>query len=206
VPIEFDEVAKPQFPSKWREVNVITIAYGHGIAVSPLHAITAVSAMVNGGILRPPTLRKLAPNEVPAGTRVISQKTSEQMRRLMRLVVQFGTAKLAAAPGYVVGGKTGTAEKNIGGHYYEKKLLSDFVGAFPMHDPKYSILMLVDEPHGTKASHGFATAGWTVVPATSRLVQRIGPILGVTPVDEASPEVVRALTVESLQGKRIEAY
>ena len=126
MPIEFDEVAKPQFPSKWREVNVITIAYGHGIAVTPLHAITAVSAMVNGGVLRPPTLRKLAPDEVPAGTRVISQKTSEQMRKLMRLVVQYGTAKLAAAPGYVVGGKTGTAEKNIGGHYFEKKLLSDF--------------------------------------------------------------------------------
>lgn len=206
VPIEFDEVAKPQFPSKWREVNVITIAYGHGIAVTPLHAITAVSAMVNGGILRPPTLRKLAPNEVPAGTRVISQKTSEQMRKLMRLVVQYGTAKLAAAPGYVVGGKTGTAEKNVNGHYYEKKLLSDFVGAFPMNDPKYAMLLLVDEPHGNKASHGFATAGWTVVPATSRLVQRIAPILGVTPVDEASPAVVKALTVESLQGKHIEAY
>src|SRR4051794_7883848 len=206
VPIEFDEVAKPQFPSKWREANVITIAYGHGIAVSPLHAITAVAAMVNGGILRPPTLRRLMPGEIPAGSRVISPKTSEQMRKLMRLVVQYGTAKLAAAPGFVVGGKTGTAEKNIGGHYYEKKLLSDFVGAFPMHDPKYAILMLVDEPHGTKASHGFATAGWTVVPATSRLVQRIAPILGVTPVDEASPEVVRALTLESLQGKRIETY
>jgi cell division protein FtsI (penicillin-binding protein 3) len=206
VPIEFDEVAKPQYPSKWREVNVITIAYGHGIAVTPLHAITAVSAMVNGGILRPPTLRKLAPGEVPAGTRVISQKTSEQMRKLMRLVVQYGTAKLAAAPGYVVGGKTGTAEKNIGGRYVEKKLLSDFVGAFPMNDPKYAILLLVDEPHGNKASHGFATAGWTVVPATSRIIQRVGPILGVQPVDEASPAVVRALTVESLQGKRIETY
>ncbi len=206
VPIEFDEVAKPQFPSRWREVNVITIAYGHGIAVTPLHAITAVSAIVNGGILRPPTLRKLTPSEVPSGVRVISQKTSEQMRKLMRLVVQYGTAKLAAAPGYVVGGKTGTAEKNIGGRYVEKKLLSDFVGAFPMQDPKYAMLMLVDEPHGTKASHGFATAGWTVVPATSRLVQRIAPILGIQPVDEASPAVVRALTVESLQGKRIETY
>ena len=132
VPIEFDEVAKPHFPKQWRQVNVITIAYGHGISVTPLHAITAVAAIVNGGILRPPTLRKLAPDEVPAGTRVISPKTSEQMRKLMRLVVQYGTAKQAAAPGYVVGGKTGTAEKNVGGHYVEKKLLSDFVGAFPM--------------------------------------------------------------------------
>ena len=109
-------------------------------------------------------------------------------------------------PGYVVGGKTGTAEKNIGGHYVEKKLLSDFVGAFPMHDPKYVLLTLVDEPHGNKQSHGFATAGWTVAPATSRIIQRIAPIFGVQPVDEESPAVVRALTVESLQGKRIETY
>jgi cell division protein FtsI (penicillin-binding protein 3) len=206
VPIEFDEVAKPHFPSRWREVNVITIAYGHGISVTPLHAITAVSAMVNGGTLHPPTLLKMAATAEPRGERVISAKTSEQMRKLMRLVVEHGTAKLAAAPGYVVGGKTGTAEKNVHGHYVEKKLLSDFVGAFPMQDPKYAILTLVDEPHGTKASHGFATAGWTVVPATSRIIQRIAPILGVPPVDETSPAIVRALTVESLQGKRIESY
>ena len=92
------------------------------------------------------------------------------------------------------------------GRYVEKKLLSDFVGAFPMHDPRYAILTLVDEPHGTKASHGYATAGWTVAPATSRIVKRIAPILGVPPVDENSPAVVRALTVESLQGKRVESY
>ena len=206
VPIEFDEVAKPHYPSKWREVNVITIAYGHGISVTPLHAITAVSAMVNGGTLPQPTLLKSSPGTERRGDRVISPKTSEQMRKLMRLVVEHGTAKLAAAPGYVVGGKTGTAEKNVHGRYVEKKLLSDFVGAFPMHDPKYAFLLLVDEPHPNKESHGFATAGWTVVPATSRLIKRIAPILGVQPVDENSPAVVRALTVESLQGKRIETY
>jgi cell division protein FtsI (penicillin-binding protein 3) len=206
VPIEFDEVSKPHFPSPWREVNVITIAYGHGIAVSPLHVATAVSAVVNGGILHKPSLVKLPPGANPPGERVISEKTSEQMRKLMRLVVEFGTAKLAAAPGYVVGGKTGTAEKNVGGHYQEKKLVSDFVGVFPMQDPKYVVLMMVDEPHGTKESHGYATAGWTVAPATSRIVQRIAPLLGVVPVDESSPEIVKALNVESLQGKRIETY
>jgi cell division protein FtsI (penicillin-binding protein 3) len=206
VPIEFDEVAKPHYPKQWREVNVITIAYGHGIAVTPLHAITAVSAVVNGGVLRTPTFRKLAPDSVPPGERVMSQKTSDQMRKLMRLVVEYGTAKLAAAPGYVVGGKTGTAEKNIGGRYVEKKLLSDFVGAFPMHDPKYAFLLLVDEPHPNKQSHGYATAGWTVVPAASRIIQRIAPILGVQPVDEASPAITRALAVESLQGKKLETY
>jgi len=206
VPIELDEVAKPHYPRQWREVNVITIAYGHGIAVTPLHAITAVSAVVNGGILRAPTLLKLAPGSVPPGERVMSAKTSDQMRKLMRLVVEYGTAKLAAAPGYVVGGKTGTAEKNIGGHYVEKKLLSDFVGAFPMQDPKYAFLLLVDEPHPNKESHGYATAGWTVVPAASRIIQRIAPILGVPPVDETSPAITRALMIESLQGKRIENY
>jgi cell division protein FtsI (penicillin-binding protein 3) len=136
----------------------------------------------------------------------MSPKTSEQMRKLMRLVVQYGTAKLAAAPGYVVGGKTGTAEKNQGGHYQEKKLISDFVGVFPMQDPRYVVLTLVDEPHGTKQSYGYATAGWTVAPATSRIVQRIAPLLGVQPVDEASPAVQKALAIESLQGKRIESY
>jgi cell division protein FtsI (penicillin-binding protein 3) len=206
VPIEFDELSKPHYPAHWREVNVITIAYGHGIAVSPLHVATAVSAIVNGGILHPPTFLKLPPGTVPAGERVISEKTSTQMRKLMRLVVEYGTAKLAAAPGYVVGGKTGTAEKNLGGHYQEKKLLSDFVAVFPMQDPRYLVLTLVDEPHGNKQSHGFATAGWTVVPATSRIIQRIAPILGVQPVDEASPAITQALAIESMQGKRIESY
>ena len=206
VPIEFDEISKPHYPAQWREVNVITIAYGHGIAVSPLHVATAVSAIVNGGILHRPTMLKVPAGADLPGDRVISEKTSEQMRKLMRLVVQYGTAKMAAAPGYVVGGKTGTAEKNQGGHYQEKKLLSDFVGVFPMQDPRYLVLTLVDEPHGTKQSFGYATAGWTVAPATSRIVQRIAPLLGVQPVDEASPAVQKALAIESLQGKRIESY
>ncbi len=205
-PIELSEVATPHYPRPWREVNVMTIAYGHGISVTPLHVATAVSAIVNGGVLHRPTLLKLSPGVTPPGEQVISPKTSEQMRKLMRLVVEYGTAKLAAAPGYVVGGKTGTAEKNQHGRYEEKKLVSSFVAAFPMNDPRYAILTLVDEPHGTKSSHGYATAGWTVVPATSRIIERIAPSLGVQPVDEASPAVTRALTVESLQGKRIETY
>jgi cell division protein FtsI (penicillin-binding protein 3) len=206
VPIQFDEVAKPHYPNPWHEVNVITIAYGHGISVTPLHAITAVSAVVNGGVLHPPTLLKLADGIEAPGSRVMTTKTSEEMRKLMRLVVQYGTAKQAEVPGYLVGGKTGTAEKNQHGHYEEKKLLSDFVAAFPMNDPKYAILTLVDEPHPNKESHGYATAGWTVVPATGRIIQRIAPILGVQPVDENSPEIVHAMTVQSLQGKKIEDY
>ena len=206
VPIEFDkvEVARPHFPAMWRQVNVMTIAFGHGIAVTPLHMITATAAMINGGILHPPTMLKVPDGTKVPGVRVISAKTSDQIRKLMRLVVESGTAKQAEAPGYVVGGKTGTAEKNLHGHYEEKALLSSFIGAFPMNDPQYVILTLVDEPHGNKESHGYATAGWTVAPATSRIIQRIAPLLGVAPVDENSPEIVRSLQIESLAGKKLE--
>ena len=204
--IEISEVAAPHYPAKWREVNVMTIAFGHGISVTPLSFATAASALVNGGILRQPTLVKLPAGPAPQGQQVISAKTSEQMRRLMRLVVEHGTGTMAAAPGYVVGGKTGTADKISGRHYAERKLLSSFVGVFPINDPKYLVLTMVDEPHPNRQSHGYATAGWTVAPATSRIIERVAPLLGVQPVDESSPEVQRALMVESLQGKRIEAY
>jgi len=208
VPIQLDkdEVARPHYPTIWRPVNVMTIAFGHGIAVTPLHMITATAAIVNGGILRPPTMLKVPDGEQVPGVRVISPKTSEQMRKLMRLVVASGTAKLAEAPGYVVGGKTGTAEKNIHGHYEEKKLVSSFIGAFPMNNPKFVMLTLVDEPHGNKQSHGYATAGWTVAPATSRIVERIAPLLGVAPQDEKSPQIEAALQIESLAGKKLEDY
>jgi len=204
--IEVFEVATPHYPPKWREVNVMTIAFGHGISVPPLNFATAAAALVNGGILRQATLVKLPAGHAPQGQQVISTKTSEQMRKLMRLVVEHGTGTMAAAPGYVVGGKTGTADKVSGRHYAERKLLSSFVGVFPINDPKYLVLTMIDEPHPNKQSHGYATAGWTVAPATSRIIQRIAPLLGVQPVDETSPEVQRALMVESLQGKRIETY
>jgi cell division protein FtsI (penicillin-binding protein 3) len=206
VPIEFDkvEVARPHYPSVWRPVNVMTIAFGHGIAVTPLHMITATAAIVNGGILHQPTMLRVPEGAQVPGVRVISAKTSEQMRKLFRYVVEFGTAKLAEAPGYVVGGKTGTAEKNIHGHYEEKKLVSSFIGAFPMNNPQYVMLTLVDEPHGNKESHGYATAGWTVAPATSRIIQRIAPLLGVAPQDENSAEIKQGLQIESLLGKKLE--
>src|SRR5438270_10004722 len=204
--IEVSEAATPHFPAKWREVNVMTIAFGHGISVTPLSFASAAAALVNGGILRQATLLKQPPEDVAQGQQVISPKTSEQMRKLMRLVVEHGTGTQAAAPGYVVGGKTGTAEKISGRHYAEKKLLSSFVGIFPINAPRYLVLTLVDAPHPNKQSHGYATAGWTVAPENRRIVQCIAPVLGVQPLDESSPAVQRALTVESLQGKRIEAY
>jgi cell division protein FtsI (penicillin-binding protein 3) len=204
--IEVSEVAAPHYPAKWREVNAMTIAFGHGISVTPLSFATAAAALVNGGYLRPATLVQPPPGSSGQAQQVISAKTSEQMRKLMRLVVEHGTGTMAAAPGYVVGGKTGTAEKVSGRHYAERKLLSSFVGVFPINNPKYLVLTMIDEPHPNKQSHGYATGGWTAAPATSRIIQRIAPLLGVQPVDESSPDVQRALMVESLQGRRIEAY
>ena len=112
----------------------MTIAFGQGIAVSAVHVVSAVAAMVNGGLIRPATLIKRSPEEVSDGQRVISANTSDKMRELMRLVVQAGTGKSADAPGYLVGGKTGTAEKQKGRGYEANARLASFVGAFPMSD------------------------------------------------------------------------
>lgn len=204
--IHLDEISTPHYPKDWRDVNVMTISYGHGISVSPIGCLIAFSAMVNGGILRPATLLKVPPGTSPPGVRVISKQTSDEMRKLLRLVVERGTARQAEAPGYVVGGKTGTAEKNKNGHYEATTLVSTFVSAFPMNDPQYAVLALVDEPHGTKKSHGYATAGWTAVPATQRIIERIAPLLGVAPVDENSPEIENALQIRSLIGHPIAIY
>jgi cell division protein FtsI (penicillin-binding protein 3) len=197
--IEIPEVAAPLVPSPWREVNTMTIAFGHGMSVTPLHMATGVSAMVNGGMLRQATILKRPDSYVPSGQQVVSPRTSEDIRRLMRLVVEQGTGTMAAAPGYVVGGKTGTAEKVSGKGYARKALLSSFVAAFPINDPKYLILVMVDEPHGTKKTFGYATGGWVAAPVVSRVVTRAAPLLGVKPIDENTPEIRQALRIDQPQ-------
>ncbi|MHB1218961.1 MAG: peptidoglycan D,D-transpeptidase FtsI family protein [Alphaproteobacteria bacterium] len=192
-PIELPEVGKPMAPAQWRDVNTMTIAFGHGMAVSPLQLASATAAMINGGILIPPTIIKRTGVEGELGRRVISRETSNDMRKLMRLVVEQGTAKAAEVPGYMVGGKTGTADKNGVGGYKDKSLLSSFIGAFPMNDPRYLVLAMLDEPKGNKESYGYATGGWVAAPAVSRIVRRIGPLLGVEPVDENSPEMKKEM-------------
>jgi cell division protein FtsI (penicillin-binding protein 3) len=204
--IEIKEVGTPHYPHPWREVNVMTIGFGHGISETPLQVASAASALVDGGILRPATLLKVPSGETPPGRRVISPETSEHMRKLLRLVVEYGTGEMVDAKGYVVGGKTGTADKVVGARYADRKLLSSFVAVFPMTDPKYLVLVMVDEPHGTKASYGYATAGWTAAPAAGRVIRRIAPLLGVPPIDESAPQIVDALTPQSLMGKRIDPY
>lgn len=146
-----------------------------------------------------PTL--LAGGRPGARERVLSPDTSDTMRRLLRLNVEGGTGRQADSLGYLVGGKTGTAEKAVAGGYKKSALVSSFAAAFPMNDPKYVVLVMLDEPTGTASTQGFATGGWTAAPIVSRIVGRAGPILGVPPVDDKSTEVKRALFV-SLHGRR----
>jgi cell division protein FtsI (penicillin-binding protein 3) len=192
-PMEFEirEIAPPQIANPWREINTLTASYGHGLATTPLQLVSAVSSVVNGGYLVKPTLvvnEEGAEETVQPEMRVLSTKTSERMRELMRLVVTEGTGTKADVKGYRVGGKTGTADKNFNGRYDHKKKISSFIGVFPMDDPKYAIFVMVDEPNGTKATYGYATGGWVAAPAVSRIIASMVSVLGIAPVHEDAPE------------------
>jgi cell division protein FtsI (penicillin-binding protein 3) len=186
--IELPERGSPLFPEPWRDVNTMTIGFGHGIAVTPLHLASAVAALVNGGEYHPPTILRRSPGDEIASRRIYSIATSVQMRGLMRMVVAEGTGGNAEAPGYLVGGKTGTAEKNINGRYNRGSLLTTFVAAFPITEPKYVVLAMLDEPHGIPESYGYATAGWTAAPVISRVISRMAPLLDILPSDHLVPD------------------
>jgi len=198
VGIELPERGRPLVPTVWRDINTMTIAFGHGISVSPLHLVAGVGAMVNGGILRRPTLLAQQTDAPAPGTRVISESVSKDMRRLLRLVVETGTGRNASADGYLVGGKTGTAEKATANGYARKALISSFVAAFPIHEPRYVVFAMVDEPKGNERSFGYATGGWVAAPVVKNVVARMGPMLGIQAVDEEAPEIRRALAVDEL--------
>lgn len=179
--IELPEKGRTLYPANWGSLATMTVGYGHGIAVTPVHLATAYAALVNGGIWRPATLLRVAPGSAATGERVFTAATSDAMRRLMRLVVLKGTGRKADAPGYRVGGKTGTAEKPQAGRYNRGALVSTFAGAFPMDAPRYVVIAMLDEPRGTKDTFGFKTGGWVSAPIVRRVVERIGPMLGVSP-------------------------
>ncbi len=189
--LRFDikEVGKPITPKGevWREDSMMTASYGHGISVSPLQMSAAVATIVNGGIAVQPTLIKESKGtNHQSEVRVISEKTSEKMRKLLRLVVNRGTGKNANVEGVAIGGKTGTADKSINGRYRKDKRISSFVAAFPIDDPKYIVMVMVDEPKGNKSSYGYATAGWVAAPAVKRIVNSMVSILGI-PTDQYNP-------------------
>jgi cell division protein FtsI (penicillin-binding protein 3) len=179
---ELPESAEPIVPKRWGELNTVTIAFGHGLSVAPLQAVMGVAATLNGGLLIPPTFLKRSESEARAlAKQVLKPETSREMRYLMRLNAEKGTATKANVNGYYIGGKTGTAEKVINGHYAKHKLLTDFMAVLPADKPKYLMIIMLDEPQPTPETHGFATAGWNAAPTAAKVIARIAPLLDLEP-------------------------
>jgi cell division protein FtsI (penicillin-binding protein 3) len=185
---ELPESAEPLVPKRWGELNTVTIAFGHGLSVAPLQAVMGINALVNGGYLVPPTFMKRSEEEARAlAKQVIKPETSDKMRYLMRLNAEKGTAKRAEVEGYYVGGKTGTSEKVVGGRYSRNKLLTTFTAIMPADQPRYQLLILLDEPQPIPETHGYATSGWNAAPTAGKVIARIAPLLGLEPRFDLPP-------------------
>jgi len=186
--------AKPLLPPKWSELSTMTISYGHGLSASPLHLASAYASILNGGFRVKPTLQRQ--NGKRLGDTVVSERTSSQMRSILRQVVVRGTASFGEVEGYAVGGKTGTADKpKPRGGYYKEKVIATFASVFPAHDPKYVLVVTLDEPVETSGSKPRRTAGWTSVPVAAEMIRRIAPLLGLRP--EVEPVQPTGVTLTS---------
>lgn len=190
VETEFGPTAAPIVPAHWSKLNTMTIAFGHGLSVTPLHFASSAAALVNGGYKVKPTFLATSREDAQGeAKRVVKLQTSDLMRYLLRLNVQQGSGKRADVAGYRVGGKTGTAEKVVNGRYSRWKLLNSFLAAFPMDAPEYLVLVTLDEPQGVEETGGKATAGLNAAPTAGRIIERIGPMLNVTPVFDRGERV-----------------
>jgi cell division protein FtsI (penicillin-binding protein 3) len=196
--LEVPGVGSPLIPRRWPDITVAVVSYGHSLAITPLSFLNAFSAVVNGGILRPATLLRRDPSQPVEGERVISEAASAKIRELLWLNVIDGTGTKARVPGMMVGGKTGTADKPVNGRYVKGVVISSFVAAFPMNDPKYAVLLMLDNPTANEASSGFRYGSWNAAPAAGQVISRIAPLLGVPLVPqevedqflaEAPPEI-----------------
>jgi len=185
---ELPESAEPLVPKRWGELNTITIAFGHGLSVAPLQSAMAVGALMNGGRMIPPTFLKRSEQAAAAlAVQVVKPETSEKMRYLMRLNAEKGTATKADVKGYYIGGKTGTSEKVIGGRYSKTKLLTTFMAVMPADQPRYLLLVMLDEPQAAPDTHGFATSGWNAAPTAGKVIARVAPLLGLEPRPDLPP-------------------
>ena len=185
---ELPESAEPLVPKHWGELNTVTIAFGQGLSVAPLQAVMGFSALMNGGYLIPPTFLKRSRAEaMQVAKRVIKPETSEKMRYLLRLNAEIGTATKADVKGYYVGGKTGTSDKIVHGHYSKTKVLNSFTAVIPADKPQYQLLIMLDEPQAVKGTYGFNTSGWNAVPTGGKVIARIAPLLGIAPRFDLPP-------------------
>ncbi|VAV95216.1 Cell division protein FtsI [Peptidoglycan synthetase] [hydrothermal vent metagenome] len=182
-PLEIIEAkgGRPILPEKWSELSTMTISYGHGISISPLHLAAGYAAIANGGTLVKPTILKQ--EGWRPGPRVMSEKTAAEIRVMLRRVVTEGTASFGEVEGYDVGGKTGTADKvkEAGGGYYEDKVIATFASIFPISNPQYVLIVTLDEPVETSGAIPRRTAGWTAVPVAAEIIRRVAPLLGLRP-------------------------
>ncbi|MBU74566.1 MAG: cell division protein FtsI [Rhodospirillaceae bacterium] len=202
--LEIPETSTPQMPRQWKAAEIATVSYGHGIAVSLPHLAAAVSAASGDGVFLEPTLLHRAPADSRIRSRVFSPDTTRAVRSMMRLVVAHpdGTANLAEARGYMVGGKTGTSEKvRPEGGYYKDRNIASFVATFPVHEPKYVLAIMVDDPKGQKKSYYKTTGGWVAAPAAKEIIRHAAPMLGIHPVDEKAPEIRQKLKLDFKIGK-----
>lgn len=174
--LEFGRTERPLMPGQWGPAERATMAYGHGIAVSPMHVLLAVNAVTNGGIYIFPTLLKRGVGVVQ-GERVLSDEISARLREVMFHVAEETSGRQARIAGIQIGGKTATAVKYTNGRVDAKRNLTAFVGIFPVNAPQYTILVILDEPHGTKETFGWRTAAWNAVPTTGKILDSILPLL-----------------------------
>ena len=204
VPIELPETFKPLTPpvANWKDIATMTIGFGHGISVTPLHVVRATAAIAHNGLLmRPTIIAREADAAPPGGERVMSQQTSDTMRKLMRLVVSDGFGKTAEVPGYFIGGKTGTAEKAGKGGYKKKANVQAFTSVFPMNAPRYAVYFMLDEAKANASTFGYATAGWVAAPGAGRVVARIGPMLGLLPETTTAAATAASLAMPLQPGR-----
>jgi cell division protein FtsI (penicillin-binding protein 3) len=179
---EIPEAAGPILPRHFTRVSSMTASFGHGISIEPMQMVAVTAGLLNGGQMIEPTFLKRSAEDAAAFARpIISPETSEKMRYLFRLNATNGTGSKADVLGYRVGGKTGTAQKVVNGGYADDARLNSYLAAFPMENPRYVTLIMLDEPKPTPDSHGYATAGWNAVPTSGRVIARIAPILGIKP-------------------------
>jgi|TARA_B110000285_G_scaffold213260_1_gene257450 cell division protein FtsI (penicillin-binding protein 3) len=204
VKLEIPEIGKPQIITDKKKISTMTISYGHGISITPVHLSAATASIINGGLKVSPTLIKNSLKNIKK-KRIFSNNTSTEMKNIMRLVVsnRYGTGKKAEAPGYLVGGKTGTADKvKKSGGYFKNKNIVAFTGGFPINEPKFVITVMIDNPKGQKFSHR-STAGWIAAPVISKLVTRIAPILGINPQTDKTLAFTNQLLKYKIRGDEL---